>query len=475
MLFSSLRLAAVVTAALSGAGAPSTLARTVRAPQGAHVIVSPRAPMTPLTLARVALVPGYSRQTGLPCNTCHFQFPQLTPFGRQFKLNGYTMTGLTPIQNPHDSTQRRNLALNPISPFSAMFVTSLTRMEKRVSGTQNPTVALPQQASIFLAAGLTPKVGIFAQFTYAATEGTFGIDNVDLRYADHTTLAGKDLLFGVTLHNNPTTQDVFNTAPAWSWPFIGTEGAPSPSSSPMVQGALGQKVAGLGAYSLWNNMLYSEFTLYGSAQQGAAQPADSSAREVLRHVAPYGRVVLLRDLGAGHVSLGAFGMDAKMYVEGVGGPADRFTDVGADIQYESRSSGDRLWILRSAFVHERQQSDAAFESESATLAKRSLNDFRVSATWMPSATFGYTLGGFMTSGTSDALFYAPEPVGGSRTGSPNSSGGIAEVVTNPWQNVRVGLQYTRYFRFNGASGNYDGSGRSAHDNNNLYLYSWIAF
>lgn len=61
MLFSSLRLAAVVTAALSGAGAPSMLARTVRAPQGAHVIVSPRAPMTPLALARVALVPGYSR------------------------------------------------------------------------------------------------------------------------------------------------------------------------------------------------------------------------------------------------------------------------------------------------------------------------------------------------------------------------------------------------------------------------------
>jgi len=46
-----------------------------------------------LALAKL-YVPSFTRQTGLACSACHYQFPQLTPFGRLFKLNGYTLTGL---------------------------------------------------------------------------------------------------------------------------------------------------------------------------------------------------------------------------------------------------------------------------------------------------------------------------------------------------------------------------------------------
>ncbi|MGO9983712.1 MAG: hypothetical protein ACLPIX_05815, partial [Rhodomicrobium sp.] len=38
-------------------------------------------------------VPAYARQTGQPCATCHTAFPELTPYGRQFKLTGYTAGG----------------------------------------------------------------------------------------------------------------------------------------------------------------------------------------------------------------------------------------------------------------------------------------------------------------------------------------------------------------------------------------------
>ena len=38
-------------------------------------------------------IPSYARQTGLACSSCHYSFPELTPFGRNFKLNGYTMVG----------------------------------------------------------------------------------------------------------------------------------------------------------------------------------------------------------------------------------------------------------------------------------------------------------------------------------------------------------------------------------------------
>jgi len=39
-------------------------------------------------------VPGFARQTGLACSTCHFQhFPSLNAFGRAFKAGGYTQIG----------------------------------------------------------------------------------------------------------------------------------------------------------------------------------------------------------------------------------------------------------------------------------------------------------------------------------------------------------------------------------------------
>ena len=54
----------------------------------------PRA--TALALNAV-MIPAFSRQTGLACSACHYQFPQLTPFGRQFKLNGYVFGDNKPL------------------------------------------------------------------------------------------------------------------------------------------------------------------------------------------------------------------------------------------------------------------------------------------------------------------------------------------------------------------------------------------
>ena len=52
-----------------------------------------------LTLGRSAAhdpasaLPAFARQTGQPCASCHTALPQLTPFGRRFKLGSYTMQG----------------------------------------------------------------------------------------------------------------------------------------------------------------------------------------------------------------------------------------------------------------------------------------------------------------------------------------------------------------------------------------------
>jgi hypothetical protein len=46
-----------------------------------------------LTPRSAASLPLYARQTGQPCATCHTAFLELTPFGRRFKLGGYTLGG----------------------------------------------------------------------------------------------------------------------------------------------------------------------------------------------------------------------------------------------------------------------------------------------------------------------------------------------------------------------------------------------
>src|SRR6476661_4300445 len=221
---------------------------------------------------RARRIPGFSRQTKLACSACHYGFPQLTPFGRLFKLNGYTLTGLTTIDA--GDTTRSSLKLSPFPPVSAMAVTSFTHLSTMLPGTQNNSTVFPDQLSVFLAGEITPRLGAFVQLTYAAPDGSIGLDNTEFRFANRTHLFSQELLYGVTLHNNPTMQDVWNTVPAWSFPFMSSGVAPAPTASTLVEGTLGQQVVGLGAYGLWHQLVYAEVTAYRSAQQGVAAPLD---------------------------------------------------------------------------------------------------------------------------------------------------------------------------------------------------------
>jgi hypothetical protein len=45
----------------------------------------------------------------------------------------------------------------------------------------------------------------------------------------------------------------------------------------------------------------------------------------------------------------------------------------------------------------------------------------------------------------------------------------------PGFNSKIGIQYTHYNEFNGASSNYDGAFRNASDNDTTYVYAWTAF
>ncbi|CAN5820976.1 hypothetical protein BH11GEM2_BH11GEM2_05630 [soil metagenome] len=475
----------IIVAGLLGMGAHSAVAETVRGDTHAVFdsrdpgtwsrVVMPRA--TALALNKV-MVPGFSRQTGLACSACHFQFPQLTPFGRQFKLNGYTMTALTTIRaHAADTTKRETLGLLPIPPISAMAVASLTTTRTAIPGTQNNTASFPQQASIFLAGAVATHVGIFSQFTYAAADGTLGIDNVDIRYANHTTVGEQDLLYGVTLNNNPTVQDVWNTVPAWGFPFMSSGSAPSGNAATLIEGGFGQQVVGLGAYGLWNSLLYTEFTAYRSAPQGAAGPLDSTAANTVHGVMPYWRVALQHQFDAGYLMVGTFGIAGSVYPSGVTGLTNRHTDLGFDAQFERPAGDGGAVILRSSFIRESRTLSALVAETPAAAANVSnrLNTLRVNATYQPNTIYGFTAGLFGAGGTTDTLLYAPGAITGSALGSPSTRGYLAELSVNPWQNVRIAGQYIGYTRFNGASQDYDGSGRNASGNGTFYLYTWIAY
>jgi hypothetical protein len=62
-----------------------------------------------LSVPSARAVPSYSRQTGLPCASCHYAPPELTPFGRTFKLEGYTFTTKPEVS---DEKKDHNAALH---------------------------------------------------------------------------------------------------------------------------------------------------------------------------------------------------------------------------------------------------------------------------------------------------------------------------------------------------------------------------
>lgn len=417
-------------------------------------------------------VPSFARQTGLACSACHYQFLTLTPFGRRFKLNGYTLTNQKPLSET-DAKNGGRLELMPTAMLSVMASASLTHVQDSLPDEQNDAVAFPQELSLFLSGRLSSKMGVFSQFTYGGADGAIGIDNLDFRFANTTTVgSGTEVVYGVTLHNNPTIQDLWNTTPGWGFPFIGSEGAPAGAAATLIDGGLSQNVMGLGGYTLLGKLVYGELTVYRSAFQGATAP--SSATGAIHGVAPYWRLAVQKEWEHRYLMVGTFGLHTSLFPDVLSGPRNTFSDVGLDAQFETRAGPGNL-VARGSWIRESQTLDATFAAGGSANAKNTVKTFRLNASYYPTQVIGFTGGYFQTVGTADTVLYAPGPVTGSANGDPKTNGVIGEVDFNPWENTRLGVQYIRYGSFNGLSSNYDGSGRNASGNNTLFLFFWVAF
>jgi len=435
-------------------------------------------------LARDAgAVPSFARQTGMSCAVCHTAYPELTPFGRQFKLNGYLL-GTKEKVSEKDKSEKVKLEITEVPGLSAMLMATETLVKNpemptgtAADGDKHGIVAFPEQLSLFYAGEIAPKMGAFVQITYDPAAGGIGIDNTDVRWVDHYTLGSNDLTLGIDANKNPTVQDVWNTTPAWGFPFAGSAATPGPAAGPVI-GALGQTVGGLGAYLYCDDLVYAELSGYRSVPQGG--PADP----VIANFAPYWRVALQHEMDKHSVEVGTFGYAQKTRpasAAAVDAP-DQTQDVGVDGQYQYIGD-DHILTAQASWTKETNKWMVSHDggvgidgenqyAPTVENATGSLTNLKINGTYYFDRTIGLTVGYFTLTGPEDAGLYAANT-----TMKPDSNGYVVEVNYLPWRNTKFTAQYTAYGKFDGSAKGYDAPDalRNAADNQTLMLMAWLMF
>src|SRR5512140_949873 len=401
--------------------------------------------LLPVSTARA--VPSFERQTGMACNECHTVFPELTPFGRIFKLGGYVM-----------SKTGKKYELPP--PLAGMVQVSFTDSKGLTSGVapfdstdrETDRINLPQQLSLFYGGRVYDKLGAFVQGTYDGVSNKIFLDLTDIRYSRNTILWDKNLIYGLTLNNSPTVQDVWNTTPVWGFPYASSGVASTPTAGTIIDGALDQQVGGIGAYAYWNNLIYLEGTVYRTARNGIARPlgVGTPTDQVVDGAVPYWRLALEQRWKNHFFTVGTYGLQADIFPSGnSSGPADRFTDIAFDAQYQfmgtiepeqmqehmrmegdhKAGAGKHIITAHATWIHENQDWKASFPLGNTANSSDFLNTFKMNLNYYyrsSSGDIGGSIGYFSTTGKTDPLLYSSNPGDGSRTGSPNSDGFILE-------------------------------------------------
>ena len=414
-------------------------------------------------------VPAFAEQTGQPCAACHVGAfgPQLKQYGRDFKLNGYVASDGKSHGPPVAATVQTSFTHTdaaqptPAAPHFAV----------------NDNVAL-DQVSFYYAGRIVPWLGAFVQITYDGVAKQLHIDNTDIRHAQDGELFDEDLVFGFTANNSPTVTDLWNSTPVWGFPYNTSRLAPASVAASLIDGGLGQRVAGGGAYAMWSDLVYLEADLYrglGYDVLNATGIVPVADTDKTRGAIPYWRLAVQRDFGRNYVQLGTYGLYASVLPGGLDVPDQRnaVTDVAVDANYQftfnPKNVTSDMISAHATLIHEDVSLGAGQVAEGA-VAQHGLDTLRADLSYSIGATVTPTIQYFQTHGNSDQVYW------GTPNGSPNSSGMITEIAYVPWGkpdspfawfNVRVAAQYVSYFRFNGVA-------HDASANNALYLSLWAA-
>lgn len=421
-------------------------------------------------------VPSFTQQTGQPCAACHVGGfgPELTPFGREFKLGGYTM--------------RTQAAI----PLGAGTIASWTHTRKdQVPPPEhfgkNDNFAL-DDFSIFLAGGVGSHFGGFAEVSYDGIERNTSFEMLDLRAVTPAKIFGADSTLGLSVNNGPMIQDAWNTLPKWAFPYVGSGVAPAPEAAPLVD-MLMANVVGVTGYAWMGGKAYVEAGGYASPSRGTLRFIGVEDMPGSIHgVAPYGRVAWQTDLAGGTFEVGANAFKAAMFPmrDRSAGLSDRYTDVGIDSSWQKTLGKTDTLSLNFRYEHEKGDLRASCilglvgdeGGNDASCARYHLNAVRGTIGYSWHNRIGANLSGFSTTGSRNFNLFEG-------SGRPNSNGLTGQLDYTFWGrdksplgprfNARVGVQYTIYGKFNGRRRNFDLEGRNAADNNTLRLFTWVAF
>jgi hypothetical protein len=420
-------------------------------------------------------LPAFARETGVPCAVCHTQAfgPALTAYGRNFKLHAYAL-----------GTQKT-------IPLSADLIASFTHTAEsqppapHFSGNDNFAL---DDVNGYFAGRIADHVGAFAQVTYdgIARHTSWGV--LDARWARDFTLGSTNTLFGVTLNNFPTVQDVWNSTYAWQYPVPGARLANGPNAAPQIFGFFALQTLGVTGYALIDNTFYLEAGGYRKLSeklQSDLGNSDPAAERGIDGTAPYWRAAVQKSTGPHYVSMGVLGFTPNVQLPGQpGAGTDNYSDYGFDATYQFANGGLHTFNAYLSYIHEHQRLFGSTAVGASSSIDNDLHTLNISAQYGYRQTYSVTLAYFNVSGSSNRALYAPGEWFGSANGSPDSRGyniqlecvpfGKADSYAKPLLNLRVGVQFTGYLHFNGGNANYDGFGHSASDNNTLFLYVWTA-
>lgn len=457
-----------------------------------HTQINKQTPLVRVALLAVATaamfipqaaraVPSFARQTGMSCIVCHTEFPLLTEFGRQFKLNGYTL-----------STGQTNLP-----PIAVMLQPSFTQTNSNQAGgaaphfAQNSNFALTQ-ASVFYsgrlfgpyaeemfgasAATFLNKFGTFIQTTYDGVARQFHWDNAEIRYADKLTNSILPVSYGLYVNNNPGMQDPWNSTPVWGYPFSGSGLAPAPAAGTLIEQGLAQQVLGVGGYMMLSDSVYLDVAGYHTLSTGfqRAMGINPDGETEVPGVAPYWRVAYTKSAGNHAFEVGMFGLAAYTYPgRDRSAGKDQIIDLGLDAQYQISLGKNDLTALATV-IHEWENWNASQQLGNTSNATDHLWSTKFTVDYLYDKTYGGAVGYFLLDGSNDPTLYSA-----SANGSPLSDGIVLQLNYMPFNksggpsfwpksNVKMSVQYTIYTQFNGTS-------KNASNNNTLYFETWIAF
>ncbi|MHB1676788.1 MAG: hypothetical protein ACYCSS_04515 [Sulfuriferula sp.] len=443
-----------------------------------HFFIYAMVLMTVFVSGEARAVPAFARQTGQNCLACHAggQFPELTPYGRLFKLTGYTIG-------------KRTIPLDVTGVFGSTNVKGPAATGPGHTGSDGSLTF--DTGSLFVAGKITDKSGVLAQFTYnnysggmgsgmmmgasGGASGHVGSDMMDFRYADRIINNYQDLIYGFTANNDPGVEDVWNSTPTWGYGVVPISTGTARAINPLINGALAQQVVGTGAYLYWNQTVYAEISGYRTGDGVFSFMTQGNGQQIaLKGENPYLRLALAHEWGAQNVMVGYSYFDVERYSDptNLSSATDHYRDNTVDFQYQ-------YLLDPHTFTAEVTRINETVDYGTAGSLPDTVNALRAKASYTYEAEYGASLSYFNVSNSSNNAGLIHSGVINQSTqmlSQTGVEGWTPEIYWLPVQNMRVGLQYTMFDKVDGVNtGAIDTFNGKASGANQVVFYVWGAY